>query len=143
MLDVPVNFVADIIQDYRGTTADGRKIYTLQDVYQYADMVTYPSTIEGFGNAFLEAVYYKRPIIVNNYSIFEVDIKPKGFQVVEFDGFISDTTVRRVQQVLTNNTLAQSMVETNYQLAHRYYSYAMLKRHLQTLIANVFGEDHD
>jgi mannosylglucosylglycerate synthase len=143
MLDVPVNFVADIIQDDRGLTPDGRKIYTLQDVYNHADMVTYPSSIEGFGNAFLEAVYFKRPIVVNNYSIFDADIKPKGFQVIEFDGFIADSTVRFVQQVLERPALRQAMTEENYHLAHRYYSYAVLRRHLQTLIANIFGEDHD
>ena len=36
----------------------------------HADLVTYPSTFEGFGNAFLEAIYYCRPIVVNTYSIY-------------------------------------------------------------------------
>jgi glycosyltransferase involved in cell wall biosynthesis len=143
MLDVPVVFVDDIIQDKRGITPDGRKIYTLADVYPQADIVTYPSTIEGFGNAFLEAVYYRRPIVVNNYSIFDVDIKPKGFQVIEFDGYITDTAVQYVQQVLAQPDLAHAMTETNYKLARRYYSYQVLERRLQTLISNVFGENHD
>ena len=86
------------MQDERGLTEDGRKIYTLGDVYPHADLVTYPSSIEGFGNAFLEAVYYRRPILVNNYSIYEVDIKPKGFRAVWFDGFISTETLKQVRQ---------------------------------------------
>lgn len=143
LLRVPTNFEAEIIRDQRGRTEDGRKIYTLSDVYPHADLVTYPSDIEGFGNAFLEAIYYRRPIIVNNYSIFDIDIKPRGFRVIEFDGYITDETVRRVRQVLQEPHLAQEMVEHNYQLARRHYSYAMLERRLQMLIADCFGEQQD
>jgi mannosylglucosylglycerate synthase len=144
LLDVPANFVADIIKDQRGVTGDGRKIYTLGDVYPHADLVTYPSDIEGFGNAFLEAIYYRRPIVVNNYSIFDTDIKPKGFRVIEFDGYVTDDTVHQVRQVLQNPHLAREMAEHNYRLAQRHYSYATLERRLQTLIADCFGESsHD
>lgn len=78
LLGVPISFEAAQVGDTRALTPDGRKVYTLGDVYPQADLVTYPSTIEGFGNAFLEAVYYRRPLVVNNYSIYEVDIKPEG-----------------------------------------------------------------
>jgi glycosyltransferase involved in cell wall biosynthesis len=142
LLDVPTNFVSDIIKDQRGATRDGRKIYTLGDVYPHADLVTYPSDIEGFGNAFLEAIYYRQPIVVNNYSIFDMDIKPKGFRVIEFDGYITDDTVHQVRQVLQEPDLAQDMVEHNYRLARRHYSYATLERRLQTLIADCFGEQN-
>jgi len=61
-LNVKTLFICDLIQDKRGTTPDGRKIYSLADVYPHADLVTYPSSFEGFGNAFLEAIYYRRPL---------------------------------------------------------------------------------
>src|SRR5690606_15320489 len=93
LLNVTVRFEADQVQSRRGVTADGKKIYTLEDVYPHADLVTYPSTIEGFGNAFLEAVYFRRLVLVNNYSIYEVDIKPKGFRTLWFDGFISNSAL--------------------------------------------------
>jgi glycosyltransferase involved in cell wall biosynthesis len=140
LLDVRTNFVSDIIKDQRGQTPDGRKIYTLGDVYPRADLVTYPSDIEGFGNAFLETIYYRRPIVVNNYSIFDIDIKPKGFRVIEFDGYITDETVRRVRQVLEDPRLAQEITEHNYEMGKRHYSYAVLERRLQTLITDCFGE---
>jgi glycosyltransferase involved in cell wall biosynthesis len=138
---VPASFISDIIRDTRGELADGRKIYTLWDAYQTADLVTYPSTIEGFGNAFLESVYFRRPIVVNNYSIFAIDIKPKGFRVIEFDGFVTEETVAHVTRVLDNPQLAEEMSEHNYNLARRYYSYSMLERRLQTLLMECFGED--
>lgn len=140
LLAVQTTFEADIIKDQRGTTAEGRKVYTLGDVYPQADLVTYPSDIEGFGNAFLEAIYYRRPVFVNNYSIFDIDIKPKGFRVIDFDGFITDDTIRRVRQVLEDPQLAQEMIEHNYELARSHYSYAMLERRLGMLVADCFGE---
>ena len=139
MLNIPVGFEADIVQDARGTTPDGRRIYTLGDVYPHADLVTYPSTIEGFGNAFLEAVYYRRPIIVNNYSIYEVDIRPKGFHVIEFDGFISDATVEDTRQLLLDPARAEAWAEENYALARRYFSYSALRHNLEVLLGDAFG----
>jgi glycosyltransferase involved in cell wall biosynthesis len=139
LLGVPVNFESAIIQDKRGF-ADAKQIYTLFDVYPFADLVTYPSDIEGFGNAFLEALYFRRPIVVNNYSIFNTDIKPKGFHVLEFDGFVTDDTVEQTRRVLENETLRLEMAEHNYNLARRHYSYAVLERRLQTLLSDCFGE---
>jgi glycosyltransferase involved in cell wall biosynthesis len=139
LLDVTVRFEADQVQDHRGTTKDGKKIYTLGDVYPHADLVTYPSSIEGFGNAFLEAVYYRRPILVNNYSIYEVDIKPKGFRTVWFDGFINPETLKRVRRVLLDPSQAQEWAETNYQLAKRYFSFTVLEHRLQSILADCLG----
>lgn len=140
-LEVRVNFEAELIRSERGVTAGGRKVYSLADAYRAADLVTYPSTIEGFGNAFLEAVYYHRPLVVNNYSIFATDIRPKGFRVIEFDGYITDETVWWTQRLLQDPALTSEMTEHNYQLARRHYSLAVLRRHLRELLANVFGED--
>jgi len=140
LLNVTVNFESAIVGDRRGFTPEGRKIYTLGDVYPQADLVTYPSSMEGFGNAFLEAIYYKRPLVVNNYSIYEADIKPKGFKVVEFDGYISDATLEQVRHLLQHPELTGQNAEINYALAQRYYSYSVLERRLQHLLADCFGE---
>ncbi len=140
LLDVTVRFESAQVQDERGTTSDGRKIYTLDDVYPKADLVTYPSSIEGFGNAFLEAVYYRRPILVNSYSIYEVDIKPKGFRTVWFDGFISTETIKKVREILQNPVQSQEWAEENYQLAKRYFSFAVLERRLQSVLADCLGQ---
>ncbi len=139
LLDITVRFESDQVQDVRGTTADGKKIYTLGDVYPRADMVTYPSAIEGFGNAFLEAVYYRRLILVNNYSIYEVDIKPKGFHTVWFDGFINKSTITAVRHSLKNPDLTREWTEMNYQLAKRYFSYSVLQQRLESVIADCLG----
>lgn len=140
MLKVDTRFVQDIISDERGTTGDGRKIYSLQDIYPYADLVTYPSLSEGFGNAFLEAIYFKRPILVNNYSIYFFDIKPKGFEVIEMDDFITDETVRRTREIMENPERVKEMTERNYALCLKHYSYRILEIKLRHILSSFWGQ---
>ncbi len=139
LLKIRAVFESDIIGDRRGTTDDGRKVYNLQDVYPYADLVTYPSLIEGFGNAFLEAIYFKKPIVVNNYSIYSHDIKPLGFDVIEMDNFISAETVRETQDLLSDPKRVEEMVEHNYALGCRYFSYHILENKLWYLVQSFWG----
>jgi mannosylglucosylglycerate synthase len=134
LMGVDTLFVSDIIGDRRGTTDDGRKIYTLEDIYPHADLVTYPSTYEGFGNAFLEAVYFRKPLVVNNYSIYATDIRPKGFSVIEFDGYVTSEAVALAKKVLRDPDLCRQMVDLNYDISLRNFSYKVLRRKLKVLI---------
>ncbi len=138
-LNVTTQFEAERIAHARGTTPEDEKIYRLWDVYPHADVVTYPSVYEGFGNAFVESVFFKKPIVVNNYSVYSQDIKPKGFRVVEFDGYIRKETVERFREVLNDEALRQEMVEENFLLAKQYYSYSRLRRELSTILNNITG----
>ncbi len=133
-MNVNTRFVSEIIGDHRGTTSNGRKIYTLYDIYHHADFITYPSTIEGFGNAFLEAVYFRKPILVNRYSIYSFDIKPKGFKAVEIDGYVTDESVEQTRQLLSDRKAREAMVETNYRLGEKYFSYEVLQDKLMNLM---------
>jgi glycosyltransferase involved in cell wall biosynthesis len=139
LMKVDTYFVSNIINEQRGLTNNGRKIYTLEDVYPQADLVTYPSTFEGFGNAFLEAIYFCRPIVVNTYSIYTMDIKPKGFSVIEIDGYVSDEAVRKTRKVLTDPDFRSKMVKHNYETARHYYSYSVLHNKLKNLIKDCTG----
>ncbi len=139
LLGIRALFVSDIISDQRGTTPDGRKIYTLQDIYPHADLVTYPSLFEGFGNAFLEAIYYRRPILVNNYTIYSYDIRPLGFDVVEMDEFLSERTLQAVLELLRDDSRVARMTERNYELALRHFSYGILETKLSHLFTNIWG----
>jgi len=139
LLDVRVLFVADVVASERGQTSDGRKIFTLADIYQQADLVTYPSTVEGFGNAFLEAIYYRRPIVMSTYEIFRRDIEPKGFRVVGFEDFVTEETVRQARAIMCDPALAAEMAEHNYELGRRYYSYCVLEKSLVMLLNQIFG----
>ncbi len=140
MLKVRAIFVVDLIRDKRGTTPDGRKIYTLEDIYPYADFVTYPSLIEGFGNAFLETIWFRKPILVNNYSIYSTDIKPKGFEVVEIDDYVTDRTVQEVTYLLDHPEEVARITDRNYRLALRYYGYTIVANKLKSLMCHFFGD---
>ncbi len=134
LMKVDTIFVSDIINERRGQTISGKKVYTLDDIYPHADLVTYPSNFEGFGNAFLEAIYFKKPIVVNNYSIYSTDIKPKGFSVVEIDGYVTEDVVQRTNDVLKDKSFREKMVNHNYEIAKRYFSYEILEKKLKNLI---------
>jgi glycosyltransferase involved in cell wall biosynthesis len=138
-MGVKTIFSSNQFSENRGRTEDGRKIYSLSDAYPHADLVTYPSLIEGFGNAFLEALYYKKPIVVNNYSIFATDIRPKGFKVIEFDEYITEQTVQATLQVLDDPEHQAQICDYNYELALRHYSYRLLRNQFKVLLANAFG----
>jgi len=135
LLGVPVIFGSEIVNHQRGELPDGRKIYALADAYLQADLVTYPSTVEGFGNAFLETIYYKRPIVLSTYEIFKTDIQPKGFRIIGFEDFIQDETVEQARAVLDNPALGESMAERNYEIGRRHYSYSMLRTKLAVLLS--------
>ncbi len=139
LMGVKTVFVSEMISDKRGKTTDRRKIYTLGDIYPHADLVTYPSDFEGFGNAFLEAVYFKKPIVANTYSIYTVDIKPKGFSVIELDGYVTGRAVDETRRVIMDKELCRRMVDHNYEVASAHYSYSLLKQELGVLNRKVTG----
>ena len=142
LLNVRAIFVEELIQEQRKILPDGRKVYTLQDIYPHADFVTYPSLIEGFGNAFLETIWFRKPILVNNYSIYSHDIKPKGFEVVEIDDFITNETIKEVEYLLDNPEVVEKMTNKNYNLGLKYYSYAEIDHNLRTILGNFFGQKY-
>jgi glycosyltransferase involved in cell wall biosynthesis len=139
ILNVKVVFGSDIVNHSRGETPDGREIFSLADAYQQADLVTYPSTIEGFGNAFLETIYFGRPLVISSYEIFKTDIQPKGFQVIGFDDFIQEVTVKRTREILSNSDLRAEMTANNYEIGRRYYSFRTLEANLTVLIQECLG----
>ncbi len=135
LMGVRVILAAERVGHQRGRRPDGGKIYSIQDVYQQADMVTYPSRVEGFGNAFLEAIYYKRPLVLSIYEIFRTDIQPKGFRVIGFEDFITEDTVQQVRRLLRDPERVAEMVEHNYALGRIYYSYRTLEQRLTALVS--------
>lgn len=142
LLGVRAIFSSQKFDEKRRMTEDGQKVYSLWDAYPHADLITYPSEIEGFGNAFLEALYFKKPIVVNNYAIYETDIKPKGFKVIDFNEYITDETVEAARNILKDPQSAKEMCNYNYKLALKHYSYKVLRNKLRVLLNNAFGINH-
>jgi hypothetical protein len=138
-LGVDVIIRPDLIGAERGTTEDGKKKFSLWDCYLNADFVTYPSTYEGFGNAFLEAIWFKKPILVNRYSIFQQDIEPLEFDVVVMDTYITPETVDTVKAILESPDAAEVMTDRNFELGKRFFSFSLLEQRLKQVLMN-FGQ---
>ena len=137
---IDVRFITDRVGDQRGVNASGQKVYTLFDLYPHTDLVTYPSFYEGFGNAFLEAIYFRKPVVVNTYTVYARDIGPLGFKTVEMTQLVSNQVVEQTREILCNRILREEWGETNYQLGLKYFSYAVARRKLAARLANLFGE---
>lgn len=127
----------DRIADRRQLNAGGQKIYVLKDLYPHADLVTFPSLYEGFGNALLEAIYFRKPVVINRYSVFIRDIEPKGFRLPTIDGFVSRKTVKHVRRILEDSDYRQELVDHNYEVARRYYGYPALRHGLRLMFGNI------
>ncbi|MFN2197728.1 MAG: glycosyltransferase, partial [Anaerolineales bacterium] len=119
MMNVKVQLIDYLIGDQRAAQ-DGHKIYSLWDAYPHADLVTYPSTYEGFGNALLEAIYFKKLIVVNRYPVYVADIEPLGFEMITMDGFVDDLTIDNTKRLLNDPSERQRMVEKNFEIARQH-----------------------
>ena len=133
-MNVKLYFAEHLINNGRSGNSE---YYTIADFYQCADIITYPSGYEGFGNAFLETIYYKKPIIVNRYSIYIADIEPKNFEVIPLNGFVTAEAVSRIRRVLNDAAYRERIVEKNYRLAAKFFSFEVLERKLIHLIGNL------
>lgn len=123
----------DHIDSLRGTR-DGHKVFGLWDVYPHADLVTYPSLYEGFGNALIEAIYFRLPVFLNRYSVYVDDIAPLGFEFVEIDGRVTEESVEAVRNLLARPERCRQMTEKNYALAAEHFSYQAVARALRPLL---------
>ncbi len=130
-MGVQMLFVDERIGDERGTDAEGQRLYTIGDAYSQADLVAYPSEYEGFGNAFLEAVYYKQPVLCNRYAIYRTDIEPCGFEPILFDGFLTPDTIDEVRRALKDEAQRQRRVEHNYEVAKRFFGLDVVQQELE------------
>jgi hypothetical protein len=115
-------------------TDNGRKLYSLWDTYPHADLVAYPSLYEGFGNALIETIYFRKPAFVNRYSVYADDIGPLGFQFVELDGVVTDEVVTAVHHQLLHPEQNQAIVEHNYRLGQKHFSYQTLEHLLRQVL---------
>jgi glycosyltransferase involved in cell wall biosynthesis len=132
LLGVELILAGDLID--AGSGAGGAR-FSIWDAYAEADLVTYPSTYEGFGNAFLESVYHKKPILCNRYSIFRTDIEPLGFNTIEIDGFLTNEVLAEVRRVLDDADYRQAMVEQNYRIGLQHFSYRRVADEMASLLS--------
>ncbi len=143
-----VHLISDRVAAQRGVDEKGRKLYTNRDVLANADLVTYLPLWEGFGNAFLEAVAAKVPVVVSTYLVYKTDIKIMGFESIELldrydeDGriIIPDRALDEIRTVLTDRATARGMVERNFAIGKAHFSMSTLDSMIRRLMLD-YGDE--
>ncbi len=146
-LGFEVYLISERVSSRRGIDKDGRKLYTNRDVLANADLVTYLPVWEGFGNAFLEAVAAKVPVVITTYLVYKTDIKIMGFKNIEIlDHYdehgrliIPDKPLEEINTILRNDEAREKMVRTNIEVGQKYFGYNALRR----MIRSVFDDYGD
>ncbi len=112
------------------------KPYNHSDAYSAAVACAFFSRYEGFGNAFIEAVSAKKPIFVNNYEpVFWQDIGKKGFKTVMIkNGNLNKRAVKKIKKIIYDKDLAKKIVNYNFEIGKKYFSYKILKTKLRQII---------
>ena len=126
----------DYLVETQRRMENGHKIYSLWDAYIHADLITYPSLYEGFGNALLEAIYFKKLTVVNRYPVYNADIRPLGFEFVELDGYVDDAAVNQVTALLADSDEIHRRSEKNYELARTHFSFQTLESKLNDVLTS-------
>jgi glycosyltransferase involved in cell wall biosynthesis len=145
---VPLHLIADRISSVRGLNESGKKMYTNRDVLAHADIATYLPIWEGFGNAMIEAIAAKVPIVTTTYLVYKTDIMGIGLNNIEIRGnydqegrlVISDQTLEEMYFILTHASEKKDIVDRNFDIARRHFGFDTLRRKLSGVIANYSDE---
>ena len=128
---VDLRLVDHLVAASRGPRPDGLRSFALWDTYPHADLVTYPSLYEGFGNALLETIWFSKAALVNRYPVYAADIAPKGFRFVEIDGAVTHQSVVACARLLDDPGRRGAMAAHNLRLAREHFGLPTLRRLLE------------
>jgi glycosyltransferase involved in cell wall biosynthesis len=115
------------------------------DQYRIADVALYFSDFEGFGNALLEMLAFELPVVINEYEIFQRDIAPAGFELMQVrigDGDLGaqlDREAREVAAILDRKAKGETDEDRaragrNRERLEERYSYPVVARSLNALL---------
>jgi len=129
---IRARFIGDWV-GVRNSFRNNQRIYTLWDCFENCDLTTYPSRVEGFGNQFIEALYFKKPVFLNRYPVYQSDLEPLGFKTIAISGRLTRGAVEQVRRILASEKLQKKMVETNFRIARRHFSFEAVQQKLAKL----------
>ena len=130
VLGVDLRLINDQM-DLERSQREGHKVYSLWDIYLHADMVTFPRDYESFGSALLDAIHSKCLTVINRYPIYNAEIGPLGFELVEMDGIVGQDSAQGVQSLLDNPERLYLIVDKNYAIALKHFEREVLESQLQ------------
>ncbi len=144
---IPLYLISERVASVRKLNDAGEKLYTNRDVLANADLVTYLPIWEGFGNALLEAIAARVPVVTTTYLVYKTDIMTTGLRNIEIrdrytpEGIldIPDRALEEMRYILTHPEDRKRIVDENFDVARREFGI----QRLDELLAHVFREYGD
>ncbi|MFP4211041.1 MAG: glycosyltransferase [Alkalispirochaeta sp.] len=145
---IRIHIISDRVQSVRGVDSEGRRLYTNRDVLVNADIVTYLPIWEGFGNALLEAVAAKVPVVTTTYLVYKTDIMVAGFDMIEIrdrynaddELVVDDGVFEQIYRTLHDPDERARMVDHNFVVGAREFGLTQLEKHLKELLED-YGDE--
>jgi len=145
------HFIHNLIGSHRNQDP---KVYSLWDAYTMADIITFPSVQEGWGNQLLEAIFAKKIIMGYEYPVLQTDILPKGLRIVslgknarigekglyELDWQTYAETAESLFNLVTDYPESARLVERNFSVGAQCFSYNVLKKTMKAIIEGIAWE---
>jgi glycosyltransferase involved in cell wall biosynthesis len=91
---------------------------SIEDAYEACDLVTFPSTWEGFGNPTIESAIHRKPLVVGSYPVLE-ELRAFGFHWYDYD---------------TVELGDEKVLEHNYEIAARHFNLRDLPRAIRRIL---------
>jgi glycosyltransferase involved in cell wall biosynthesis len=114
-----------------GTTCIHGAAAQVEDAYAAADLVTFPSTWEGFGNPVVESAVHGKPLAIGHYPV-AAELAGFGFRWLDVDDHAA------VKAWLDRPDAA--WLDHNRAVARRWFSLDALDRALAALLDDVMGQ---
>ena len=113
-----------------------------------ADLVTYLPIWEGFGNALLESMAARVPVVTTTYLVYKTDIKVTGIRNIEIrDRYdetgalvVTDDVVDYIHWTLTHRDEARERIDRDFQIANREFGIGVLRERISHLFG-VYGDE--
>ena len=145
---VDLHLISERVASIRMVNDEGQRIYTSRDVLVNADIVTYLPKWEGFGNAYLESISCRVPVVISTYLVYKTDIKGAGFDNIEIrddyteEGLLNipESVLDEIHIILNNSDKKQEMVNSNFKIGREEFSFNILKLKLNELLVSYSDE---
>ncbi len=145
---INVRFIHKQIASKR-STGKNEKNYSLWDSYVNADIITYPSLVEGWGNQFIEAVFAEKPIVLFEYPVFKYDIKQERYfyislgdkvinnenhkELIQVEKNVLNKAVSEAMEILTASDTEEKLHQ-NFIIGKEYHGYHRLSDFLKKAV---------
>ena len=96
-------------------------------------MVLFPGKASGIGGPVLQAMAYKKPLLVNQYEDMQ-ELMDKGPEFLLIDDKVTNETISDVYEILHSNDKREDMVRHNFSVLKKNFSSDLLDSALLPLI---------